>query len=90
MTKDNLIEAFHQKMGGTKRSAAEAVELIFDEITKTLSKGQEVAITGFGSFRVVKRAGRTGVNPRTGEKIQIPAVKVPKFRAGKALKEAVK
>ncbi|MDO9027822.1 MAG: HU family DNA-binding protein [Candidatus Roizmanbacteria bacterium] len=77
-------------MGGTKRSAAEAVELIFDEITKTLSKGQEVAITGFGSFRVVKRAGRTGVNPRTGEKIQIPAVKVPKFRAGKALKEAVK
>jgi DNA-binding protein HU-beta len=90
MNKENLIETLHQKLGGTKRVAAEAVETIFDEIAKTLSKGEEVAIAGFGSFRVQKRAARSGVNPRTGAKIQIPATKVPKFRASKTLKEAVK
>ncbi len=90
MTKENLVEAVHQKLGGTKRSAAEAVETVFDEIAKALSKGQEVAVAGFGSFRVVKRAARAGVNPRTGAKLQIPARKVPKFRASKTLKDAVK
>jgi len=90
MTKENLIEMLHQKLGGTKRSASEAVETVFDEIAKALSKGEEVAIAGFGSFRVVKRAARSGVNPRTGAKIQIPAAKVPKFRASKTLKDVVK
>lgn len=73
-----------------KKQATEIVEAIFDIITKTLSKGEEVAIPGFGVFRVAKRAARMGVNPKTGEKIQIAASIKPKFRAGKALKEAVK
>lgn len=73
-----------------KKQAAAAVDGVFDIITKTLSKGEEVAITGFGVFRTVKRAARMGINPKTGEKIQIAASIKPKFRAGKALKEAVK
>ena len=59
-------------------------------ITKTLGRGEEVAITGFGTFRVVKRAARMGINPKTGAKIQIAASTKPKFKAGKALKDAVK
>ncbi|MBI5079537.1 HU family DNA-binding protein [Candidatus Wolfebacteria bacterium] len=73
-----------------KKQATAAVEAVFDIITKSLSRGEEVAITGFGSFKVAKRAARAGVNPKTGEKIQIAASIKPKFRAGKALKEAVK
>ena len=74
----------------TKKQAQEAVEAVFDTIAKTMSRGEEVAITGFGTFRVVKRAAREGRNPKTGEKIQIAASVKPKFRAGKLLKEAVK
>ncbi len=74
----------------TKKQSEQAVEALFETITKTLSRGEEVAITGFGTFRVVKRAARMGVNPKTGEKIQIAASIKPKFRAGKLLKEAVK
>lgn len=73
-----------------KKQATAAVEAVFDTITKTLARGEEVAIAGFGSFRVAKRAARMGVNPKTGEKIQIAAAIKPKFRAGKVLKEAVK
>jgi len=73
-----------------KKQAIAAVEAVFDTITKTLARGEEVAITGFGSFRVAKRAARMGVNPKTGERIQIAASIKPKFRAGKVLKEAVK
>lgn len=73
-----------------KKQATAAVEAVFDTIVKTLSKGEEVAIAGFGTFKVSKRAARMGVNPRTGEKIQIAASVKPKFRAGKVLKEAVK
>lgn len=73
----------------TKKKAQVAVETVFDTIVKTLSRGEEVAISGFGSFRAVKRAARMGVNPKTGEKIQIKASTKPKFRAGKLLKEAV-
>ncbi len=73
-----------------KKQAAAAVDGVFDTIVKTLSRGDEVAITGFGTFKVVKRAARTGINPKTGEKIQIAASIKPKFRAGKVLKEAVK
>ena len=73
-----------------KKQATEVVEAVFDTIVKTLSKGEEVAIAGFGTFKVVKRAARMGINPRTGEKIQIAASTKPKFRAGKVLKEAVK
>lgn len=73
----------------TKKQAQAAVEALFDAITKTLGKGEEVAISGFGTFKVVRRAARMGVNPKTGEKIQIKASIKPKFRAGKLLKEAV-
>ncbi len=73
-----------------KKNAAAVVDAIFDTITKALVKGDEVAIAGFGAFKTVKRAARMGVNPKTGEKIQIAASIKPKFRAAKALKEAVK
>ncbi len=66
------------------------VDAILDNISKALSKGDKVVLTGFGAFSISKRAARAGVNPKTGAKIQIPAMKVPKFKAGKALKEAVK
>jgi DNA-binding protein HU-beta len=89
MTKEELIEAV-AKGCCSKREAADAVNAVFDAITKALSKGQKVALTGFGTFSVSKRAARMGVNPRTGAKIKIPATKVPKFKAGKTLKDAVK
>ena len=91
MKKDGLVEAVMQAANiETKKTAQAAVEALFDTIVKTLGRGEEVAITGFGTFRVVKRAARMGVNPKTGEKIQIAASTKPKFRAGKLLKEAVK
>ena len=90
MKKDGLVEAVMKGAGiETKKQATLTVEAIFDTIVKTLGRGEEVAITGFGTFRVVKRAARMGVNPKTGEKIQIKASTKPKFRAGKLLKEAV-
>ena len=73
----------------TKKQAEKAVEAVFDAIVKSMSRGEDVAITGFGTFRVAKRAARVGINPKTGEKINIPASVKPKFRAGKLLKEAV-
>ena len=91
MKKDGLVEAVMKAAGiETKKNGQEAVEAIFDTIVKTLSRGEEVAISGFGTFRVVKRAARVGVNPKTGERIQIAASTKPKFKAGKLLKEAVK
>lgn len=73
----------------TKRQAEAVVDAVFETITKAMSQGEDVAITGFGTFRVRKRAAKVGVNPRTGEKVNIPAKTVPKFSAGKGLKEAV-
>ena len=91
MTKAQLVEAVMNAAGMETKAAAErAVEGVFDTIVKTLSRGEEVAISGFGTFRVAKRAARQGRNPRTGETIQIAASTKPKFRAGKLLKEAVK
>ncbi len=90
MKKSGLVEAVMKAADiGTKKQAEVIVDSFFDTIVKTLSKGEEVGITGFGTFRVVKRAARMGVNPKTGEKIQIKASTKPKFRAGKVLKEAV-
>ena len=90
MTKDGLIDAVMKAAAlDTKAQAHRIVEAVFDTITKTLGRGEDVAITGFGTFRVAKRAAREGRNPKTGEKIQIAASIKPKFRAGKALKEAV-
>ena len=89
MKKSGLIEAVMEATGLQKNQAQEAVEAVFDTITKTMASGEEVALTGFGTFRVYKRAERMGVNPATGEKIKIAAAIKPKFRPGKLLKEAV-
>ena len=87
MNKGDLINEV-AKLVGTKKEAQAAVECVFDSITKTLKKkGQEV-IAGFGTFKVAKRKARTGRNPQTGEEIKIAAKSVPKFTAGKALKDA--
>lgn len=90
MTKQELAEALANKLELSKAKAEECVNLIVDEITRTLSKGGEVVITGFGKFVVSKRKARQGRNPKTGEVVQIAAKTTPKFRAGKALKDAVK
>ncbi|MCD6568933.1 HU family DNA-binding protein [bacterium] len=90
MTKEDLIESIVNKIGCTKKDAGLALEAILDSITKALSRGESVTITGFGTFSARKRAARMGVNPKTGEKIQIPAMTVPKFKPGKGLKEAVR
>ncbi len=90
MNKKGLVEAVMKAAEiETKAAAERAVEALFDTIVKTLSHGEEVAVTGFGTFRAAKRAAREGRNPKTGEKIQIKASTKPKFRAGKLLKEAV-
>lgn len=90
MTKDNLAEALAAKFELPKSKAVEMVNALFDTVTTSLSKGEEVSIAGFGAFKVSARKARSGVNPRTGAKIQIAATKVPKFKAGKGLKDAVK
>ena len=90
MTKPGLVEAVMKEAGlETKSQSQKVVDAVFDTIMKTMGRGEEVAITGFGTFRVVRRAARQGRNPKTGETIQIKASVKPKFRAGKALKEAV-
>ena len=91
MKKDELIEAVMKEAGlETKKLAQDTVNAVFDVITKNLSRGEEVAVTGFGTFRITKRAARMGINPQTGEKIQNAASKAPKFSAGKSLKDAVR
>lgn len=86
----NIVEVVSEKIGGTKKMAEDAVDAVFDTIVNALAKGDEVSIAGFGAFVTKKRGARMGVNPRTGEKINIAATTTPKFRAGKALKDAVK
>ena len=91
MNKAELISHIAEKVGVTKKQAEDMVECVVDTVTQTLKGGGEVTIAGFGSFMAKTRAGRTGVNPRnTSEKIQIPSVTVPKFKAGKGLKDALK
>lgn len=89
MTKDELVNAIAKKLGGSKAEADRALDAVFGSIAGALKKGNEVSVPGFGKFSVGKRAARTGRNPRTGATIKIPASKSPKFKAGKALKEAV-
>jgi DNA-binding protein HU-beta len=90
MNKQGIVEAVHAVIGGTKVQAEQAVEKVVESIVETLKKGEEVSIAGIGIFSVKMRAAREARNPRTGETIQVPAMKVPKFRAAKALKDAVK
>lgn len=90
MNKAAIVDAIHAKIGGTKSQAEMAVDTFVDALISTLKKGEEVSIAGVGIFSVKQRAAREARNPRTGEAIQVPAMKVPKFRAAKALKDAVK
>lgn len=90
MNKQALVELIHEKIGGTKVQAEEVVESMLEAITKTLKKGGEVSIAGLGIFSVKARAARMARNPKTGEQVKVPATRVPKFRAAKALKDAVK
>ena len=89
MKKNQFSERLAEKKGVSKTEAAEWVDLMFDEITEVLKGGDEVNVTGFGVFKVVHRKAREGRNPRTGEKVDIPAKNVPKFKAGKVFKDAV-
>jgi DNA-binding protein HU-beta len=89
MTKAELVEAIRAEAGIGKGQAEDAVEAFLGAVTKTLKKGDKLTLTGFGTFSVSNRKARTGRNPQTGEAIKIKAAKVPKFTAGKGLKEAV-
>lgn len=89
MTKEQLIDKMATDAGITKAQAGRAMKSMFDNITRSLKKGNKVTFVGFGTFDISRRKARTGRNPQTGAAIQIPASKVPKFKAGKSLKEAV-
>jgi DNA-binding protein HU-beta len=90
MNKTDLVNSVAEQAELTKKDAAQAVDAIFDAILNSLKAGDSVQILGFGNFEVRDRAARTGRNPQTGEEIEIPASKVPAFKPGKQLKEAVK
>jgi len=89
MNKSELIEAVADSAGLSKADATKAIDSTISAITNSLKNGDQVTLVGFGTFLVRDRAARTGRNPRTGDPIQIAAAKVPGFKAGKALKDAV-
>ena len=89
MNKAELIAAVAEKADLSKKDAEAAITATVDAITEALTQGEKVQLVGFGSFEVKSRAARTGRNPRTKEVVEIPASKVPVFKAGKALKDAV-
>lgn len=89
MNKAELIASVAEKAGMTKKAAGDAVEAVFATISETLAQEEKVTIVGFGTFEVRARQARKGVNPSTGEEIMIPATKVPAFKPGKSLREAV-
>ena len=90
MTKAEFIDRVSSKSGLSKRDATKAVDAFLDSITEALRRDEAVSFTGFGKFSPQQRKERQGVNPRTGEKVTIPAARVPKFSAGSALKQALK
>jgi len=90
MNKTDLVNAVAEASDLSKKDAGKAVDAVFETVMDTLKTGEKVQIIGFGNFEVRDRAARKGRNPQTGEEIQIPASKVPAFRAGKALRDAVK
>lgn len=89
MNKSELVDAVAAATDGTKADAQASVDAVLDSITASLEKGDRVALTGFGTFEVRQRAARTARNPQTGETINVKATKVPAFKAGKGLKDAV-
>jgi len=90
MNKDALVSAISEKTDLSKKDIEMVLEAMVEVITKTLKSGDKVTMTGFGTFKVSNRAAREGINPQTKAKIKIPAMTVPKFTAGKALKEAIR
>lgn len=90
MNKADIIEKVHGVLGTTKADAERAVETVIDSVINEVSKGGEVSIAGLGIFVAKARPARTGRNPRTGEAVKIAATRVPKFRAAKGFKDAVK
>ncbi len=90
MNKAAIAEAIAEKIGCSKADAERATETVIESVTNSLKEGNEVSIAGLGIFSVKDRAARTARNPRTGEPVEVPAMRVPKFRAAKALKDAVK
>ena len=89
MNKAELIAAVAENTGLSKKDSEKAVNATFDAITAALEAGEKVSLVGFGAFDVKERAARMGRNPRTKEEVEIPASRVPQFKAGKALKDAV-
>ena len=89
MNKSDLVDVVSKSAGISKSASEKVLDGAIDAITGALKKGQSVTLVGFGTFRVGKREARAGRNPRTGEEIRIKAARVPKFSAGKALKDAV-
>ena len=90
MNKQQLVAKVAKDLGGTKSSAAQAIESVLDGITKALKKGDSVTFVGFGTFKTAQRKARTARNPQTGAAIKIPKRRVVRFSAGKALKDAVR
>ena len=90
MNKQDIAEKVHGVLGGTKADAERAVEAMIDAIVSSLKKNDDVSIAGLGIFKTKMRAARQARNPRTGATVHVPAMRVPKFQAAKALKEAVK
>ena len=89
MNKTELIDAIAKKAEISKKDAEKALKAFTETVTAQLKKGDKVTLVGFGTFEVVERAARKGINPRTKESIKIKASKAPKFKAGKALKDAI-
>jgi len=90
INKDGLVGAISTKTELSKKDVEMVIDAMIEEVTKALKAGDKVTLTGFGTFKVSKRAAREGINPQTKAKLQIPAMTVPKFTSGKALKEAVR
>lgn len=91
MTKSEFVDAVSDRVDGlSRKQATDVVDAVLETITDTLQRGSDVTFSGFGKFHVAERGAREGVNPRTGERMQIPASKVPRFTAGSGLKSAIK
>lgn len=90
MTKSEFVDDVASRSGLSRRDASKAVDAFLESITESLKRGDAVSFTGFGKFSAQQRGARQGVNPRTGERVQIAAATVPKFSAGSALKSALK
>ncbi|MBA4118071.1 MAG: DNA-binding protein HU [Candidatus Puniceispirillum sp.] len=89
MNRNEFVARVSESAGLTKTDASKAIDSVFEVISASLSQGHEVRLVGFGTFAIAERKASEGRNPRTGEKINIPAARLPKFRAGKGLKDAV-